>query len=203
MRSPFFAGNIDDHVRRPRKPIRRWLTRPLLFGAALLLLFEEWLWDGTARFLRDLRRLPAMAAGVAWVRRRSPHQALGLFVLPVLSLLPLKGVIVLAFVRGHVLLGLTVLLLEKLIFSALFAALYQLTAPALLRIGWVWRAQTLFLRVRGALHRWLDRQPFYRQARIWLQRLRRRRRATHGMRRRIVAAYRTQRRRSFRSWFGG
>lgn len=200
MRSPFFAGNIDDHVPRPRKPIRRWLTRPLLFGAALLLLFEEWLWDGTARFLRDLRRLPAMAAGVAWVRRRSPHQALGLLVLPVLSLLPLKGVIVLAFVRGHVLLGLTVLLLEKLIFGATFAALYQLTAPALVRIRWVHRAQTLFLRLRSALHRWLERQPLYREARGWLRRLRRRS-TGRGMRRRILAAYRMQRRRGSRFCF--
>ncbi|HEY5308940.1 MAG TPA: hypothetical protein VIK97_10555 [Casimicrobiaceae bacterium] len=187
-------------MRAPRKRSRRWLARPLLFCAALLLLFEEWLWHGTARFLRDLRKIPAVATAVDWVRRRSPYQALAMFVLPVLSLLPLKGVIVLAFIRGHMLLGLAVLLLEKLIFTAVFAALYQLTAPALLKIHWVHRGQSLFLRVRSALHRWLDRQPLYREARGFLRRLRHRRGA-RGMRRRIVAAYRMQRRRSSRFCF--
>jgi len=195
------AGKIATRtLRTSRRPIRRWLARPLLFGAALLLLFEEWLWDGTARFVRDLKRLPSVAAAVAWIRRRSPYQALALFVLPILSLLPLKGVIVVAFVRGHVVGALLVLLLEKLIFTAIFAALYQLTAPAVTRIRWVRRTQALFLRVRSALHRWLDRQPFYRGARGWLRRLRRRH-ATRCMRRRLIAAYRMQRRRGARFCF--
>jgi hypothetical protein len=168
----------------------------------LLLLFEEWFWHRTARFLRDLRKIPAVAAAGDWVRRRSPYQALAMFVLPVLSLLPLKGVIVLAFIRGHVLFGVGVLLLEKLIFTAVFAALYQLTAPALLQIRWVHRGQSVFLRMRSALHRWLDRQPLYREARGFLRRLRRRHGA-RGMRRRIVAAYRMQRRRSSRFCFSG
>ena len=56
------------------------------------------------------------AACAAWVRRRTPYQALALFVLPLLALLPLKGVIVLAFVHGRITLGMTVLVLEKLIF---------------------------------------------------------------------------------------
>jgi hypothetical protein len=191
-------------LRKPRPPIRRWLARLLLFCAAVLLLIEEWLWDGTAQFLRDLGRLPLFAACGAWFRRRTPYQALALFVLPILSLLPLKGVIVLAFLHGRVVLGMTVLVLEKLIFSAVFAALYQLTGPAVTKIRWVMRAQKAFLRVRRALHGWLARQPAFRQARAWLNRLRRLRKA-HWLRRRFGAAYRMQRRRArkLRFCFGG
>ena len=64
---------------------------------AVVLLLEEWLWHGTAEFLRELSRLPPVARCEDWIRRRTPYQALALFVLPILSLLPLKGVIVLAF----------------------------------------------------------------------------------------------------------
>jgi hypothetical protein len=188
-------------VRKPRPLIRRWLARPLLFCAAVLLLIEEWLWQGTARFLSDLARLPPFAASADWVRRRTPHQALALFVLPLLSLLPLKGVIVLAFMHGRILLGLAVLVLEKLIFSAVFAALYQLTGPAVTQIAWVLRMQEAFLRVRRTLHAWLERQVAYRQARAWLRRMRK----PHWLRRRFGAAYRIQRRRAraSRFFFGG
>jgi hypothetical protein len=186
-------------MHKRKSPIRRWLSRPLLFCAAVVLLIEEWLWRGTAEFLRELVRLPPVAACGAWIQRRTPYQALALFVLPLLSLLPLKGVILLAFVHGRYLLGLAVLVLEKLIFSAVFAALYQLTAPAVTQIAWVLRAQNAFLRVRRALHRWLERQAAYRQARVWLRRIRR----PHWLRRRFGAAYRMQRRRTTRFCFRG
>jgi hypothetical protein len=165
----------------------------------VILLVEEWLWRGTARFLRSLARLPPVAASEDWIRRRSPYQALALFVLPILSLLPLKGMIVLAFLHGRHVLGIVVLILEKLIFSAIFAALYQLTEPAITRIGWVLRAQNAFLHVRRALHAWLERQLAYRSARAWLRRMRR----PHWLRRRFGAAYRMQRRRTSRFCFRG
>jgi hypothetical protein len=184
-------------LRKNRPLIRRWLTRPLLFCAAVLLLFEEWLWQGAAAFLRELSRLPPVARCADWIRRRTPYQALALFILPVLSLLPLKGVILLAFMHGRALLGITVLVLEKLIFSVVFAWLYQLTAPAITKIGWVLRAQQAFLRIRRALHEWLEQQAAYRQARAWLRRIRR----TRWLRRRFAAAYRMQRRRTSRFCF--
>jgi hypothetical protein len=178
-------------------PARRWLTRPLLFAAAVLLVIEEWLWNSTAEFLRELARLPPVKRAGDWIRRRTPHQALALFILPVLALLPLKGVVVVAFAHGRIFMGILVLVLEKLIFSAIFAALYQLTGPAVTQIGWVARAQAAFLRVRRTLHAWLERQSAFREARAFLRRIRR----PHWLRRRFGAAYRMQRRRSSRFCF--
>ena len=178
-------------------PARRWLTRPLLFAAAVLLVIEEWLWNSTAEFLRELARLPPVRRAGEWIRRRTPHQALALFILPLLALLPLKGVVMVAFAHGRIFLGILVLVLEKLIFSAIFAALYQLTGPAVTQIGWVARAQATFLRIRRTLHAWLERQSAYRHARAFLRRIRR----PHWLRRRFGAAYRMQRRRSSRFCF--
>ena len=78
-------------------------------------------------------------------------------------------------------------------------ALYQMTERAITQIGWVLRAQNAFLRVRRALHAWLEVQPAYRQARAWLRRMRR----PHWLRRRFAAAYRMQRRRTARFCFRG
>ena len=142
-------------------------------------------------------KLPPVAALAGWIRRRTPYQALALFVLPGLALLPLKGVVILALLHGQIVLAMAVLLLEKLIFTAVFAALYQLTAPSLTRIGWILRTQNQFLRLRAALHRWLERQALYRRARNALRRLRMR----MGLRRRFAAAYRMQRRRASRFCF--
>ncbi len=187
---------FPDDVRK-KSHLRHRLSRPLLFCAAVILLIEEWLWRGTARFLGDLMLLTPVARFAEWVRRRPPRQALALFVLPLLSLLPLKGVIVLAFMHGRYLLGFAVLVLEKLIFSAVFAALYQLTAPSVTKIRWVLRAQTIFLRWRHAIHLWLRTFPAFRQAQAWLRRMRHR----HGLLRRFGAAYRIQRRRTARFCF--
>jgi len=187
-------------MRRSRErstPARRWLTRPLLFAAAVLLLIEEWLWNSTAQFLRELARLPPVKRAGDWIRCRTPHQALALFILPLLALLPLKGVIVLAFAHGRVFLGILVLVLDKLIFSAIFAALYQLTGPVVTQISWVARAQAAFLRFRRIVRGWLERQSAYRHARALLRRIRR----PHWLRRRFGAAYRIQRRRSSRFCF--
>jgi hypothetical protein len=187
-------------MRRSRErstPARRWLTRPLLFAAAVLLVIEEWLWNSTAEFLRELARLPPVKRAGEWIRRRTPHQALALFILPLLALLPLKGVVMVAFAHGRIFLGILVLVLEKLIFSAIFAALYQLTGPAVTQIAWVARAQATFLRIRRTLHAWLERQSAYRHARAFLRRIRR----PHWLRRRFGAAYRMQRRRSTRFCF--
>jgi hypothetical protein len=185
-------------LRNPRRLTRHWITGPLLFCAAVVLLFEEWLWEGATRCLRDLQQLPAVAACARWIRHRTPYQSLALFTLPVLSVLPLKGVVIVAWLHGQYVLGMTVLLLEKLIFTAVFAVLYQLTAPSLTRIGWILRVQNQFLRVRAALHRWLERQALFRRARSVLKQLR----ARKGLRRRFTAAYRMQRRRSSRFCFG-
>ena len=145
-------------------PARRWLTRPLLFAAAVLLVIEEWLWNSTAEFLRELARLPPVRRAGDWIRRRTPHQALALFILPLLALLPLKGVIVVAFAHGRIFLGILVLVLEKLIFSAIFAALYQLTGPAVTQIFGSPAKARRFAREDREMHRSEYRKAALKQA---------------------------------------
>lgn len=174
---------------RPRR--RRPLVRALLFVAATVLLVEETLWRWGSAQLRRLGRWLVFAALERFIARQPPYRALCLFVLPLCVVLPMKEIAIRAVLDGEVWLGFGMFLLDKLVATALYARLYQLTEPAITQIGWVRRGRDAFLRLRRRLYGWLTQQSAYRQARAFLHRLRRR----GGAFRRLREALRRRRRR--------
>ena len=173
---------------RTAKPLWRGVTTVLLFVAAAVLLFEEWLWDHSTAIAKRLGRLPLLALLEAWIRRRSQYQAMALFVLPVIVVYPLKAVALYAMTRGYVTVGVSSFVLAKILATAVFARLFQLTEPAITKIRWVRHARDAFLKWRAFMHRWLNSQPAYRNARAMIRdtsaRLRLRYRAAYRLRRR-------------------
>ena len=129
-----------------------WLRRAVEALLALLILFEEWGWEPLKRAMAWVARLPALA----WLERRiaglPPYAALAVFVLPTLLLLPVKLAALWLIGAGQAGLGLAVIVLAKLIGTALLARLFQLTQPALMQLAWfargyrrwtVWKAGVL------------------------------------------------------------
>jgi hypothetical protein len=170
----------------PTDLVRRGLTQLLLAAAAVVLLFEEWFWDrSTAAFARA-GRLPVLHAVQAWTRARPRGQALALFVVPLLVIYPCKMLALLAMGTGHVVAGVAAFVVAKLVATALFARLYQLTEPAILQFTWVRRGRDRFLRARRFVHHWLNLQPLYRQARYRV------RSQSANLARRCRAVYRLQ-----------
>jgi hypothetical protein len=144
--------------------MRRILMRQVLFGVSFLLLFEEWLWALTTGALALLSRFAPIASLERWISAQPPRVAL-------------------------VLLGVTLLVADKLVVTALFARVWQLTEPAVTQIDPVRKLRDEFLRLRGMLHAWLDRQPAYVEVRDIV------RRHVAGLRRRRDAARRVRQRR--------
>lgn len=145
--------------------VQHIVANALLFVAASVLLFEEWLWDKSTTFAARLGKLPGVAQLEAWMRDRPPGQALALFALPVLVCFPLKGVALWALAHGDVAVGMAVFILAKVLATGVFARVYQLTEPALMTIDVLRRARNGFLRWRARMHAWLNRRPVYRRAR--------------------------------------
>jgi hypothetical protein len=125
---------------------------------ALIILFEEWGWEPLKRAMAFIARWPPFA----WIERRiaalPPYAALTVFFLPTLLLLPVKLGALWLIGRGQAMLGLIVIVLAKLVGTALLARLFQLTQPALMRLDWfarlytrwsVWKA-ALLVRVRAS-----------------------------------------------------
>jgi len=118
----------------------KWLInsfkRALTTVLALLILFEEWGWEPLQRALARIAQLPVLA----WVERRiaalPPYPALALFVLPSLALIPVKLLALWLISQGQKGLGLGVIVVAKVIGTAVVARLFALTRPALMRLQW-------------------------------------------------------------------
>jgi hypothetical protein len=114
----------------------RMLRRGLEALLALLILFEEWGWEPLQRALGWVARLPPMA----WLERRiaslSPYAALAVFLVPTALLLPVKLAALWLIGSGHAGLGLAVIVIAKLVGTALLARLFTLTQAALMRLAW-------------------------------------------------------------------
>ena len=114
----------------------RWLRRGFEALLALRILFEEWGWEPLQRALAWVARLPPLA----WLERRvaalPPSAALAVFILPTALLLPVKLAALWLIGIGQAGLGLAVIVIAKLVGTALLARIFKLTQPALMQLAW-------------------------------------------------------------------
>lgn len=149
-----------------------WLRRlsnglwSLVVGlGTLLFIVEEWLWDSLTQGMRVLGRAPVIRQIEAWIARLPPAGAAFFFVLPTTLALPVKLLALHELARGHLLRGTLVILAAKLLATALFARLYVLTQPALMRVAWFVALRGLFLRWRDWAYRQIEAHPAWRHLR--------------------------------------
>jgi hypothetical protein len=118
----------------------RRLTRPLWILLALVFLFEAWLWDRLQPVVAwVVGRLPwkAFKAKVAvWIERLPPAATLGVFLVPVVMLLPLKFAGLWMLAHGHVVGAGGVLVLAKVVSMGITAFIFDATRDKLLELGW-------------------------------------------------------------------
>ena len=174
------------------------LLNQLIFGfAAVVFLFEEWLWEALKRWTAVLGLVP----GVRWlergVARLPPAAAAVVFALPTLIALPVKIGALHLIGQGHALLGVALILAAKFGATALFARVYMLTRPALMQVRWFVRLHDALARWSAWAHRQLEAMPAWREARdrvrAWRMALRRPAAKGPGWLRRLRAAARLQR----------
>ncbi len=136
----------------------RWLRRAFEALLALLILFEEWGWEPAKRAMARVMRWPPLAWVERGIARLPPYAALAVFAVPTLLLLPVKLAALWLIGHGKASLGLAVIAAAKVAGTALLARLFQLTQPALMRLGWfarwfgrwtLWK-EALFTRIRAS-----------------------------------------------------
>jgi hypothetical protein len=132
----------------------RLLRGLLIWSLALVLLFEEWGWEPLARLLAAIGRLPGLRWIEARVRTLPPYGALGLFAVPVLTLLPIKILALYWLSHGHTVLGLGLIVLAKLGGTAITARLFMLTQPSLMKLAWFarWYAKWITFKTLVLVH---------------------------------------------------
>lgn len=145
---------------------------------ALAILFEEWGWEPLQRLLARIGRWPGLRWVEAMVRGLPPWAAVAVFLLPTALLLPIKLLALWAVGRGQVLLGMAVIVLAKVVGTAVVARLFTLTQPALMQLGWFAFTYAHWMHVKHAVLSRARASWAWRVARVikrqWQQRWRRR-----------------------------
>jgi hypothetical protein len=145
--------------------VLRFLKSVAVVFAAVIILFEEWLWEPLKRMMLAFSRLPVIRQLAAFISRLPPIAALALYVIPVATLLPFKLAGLWLIGQGHTILGISTFLAAKLVGTALLAWLFSLTKPALMQIGWFAKGHAWIVRISDAAHAWLHAQPLYQAIR--------------------------------------
>jgi hypothetical protein len=147
--------------------IWRALLRPLVAVVALVLVFEEWLWDALQRRLRRWGAWLGLQRIEGWLRGLGPWASLAVMALPAMALFPFKLAALWALGRGHVALGLVVLVSAKLVGTALAAYLFDLVRERARQLPWFDAFYSAALKGFQRAHAWLEAQPGFRAAKAW------------------------------------
>jgi len=151
--------------------VTRRLFRPFLFLLALLFLFEAWLWSHLAPIVAwivariPLREIKARVA--AWIEHLPPYATLLVFLIPVVSLFPLKLIGLWMLAHGSWLGAMTTLAAAKVISTGITAFIFDLTREKLLQMAWFRRLYDLVLRLLAKAHALVD--PIKRRIKLWFR----------------------------------
>ncbi|HEV7915282.1 MAG TPA: hypothetical protein VGP22_16070, partial [Albitalea sp.] len=99
----------------------------LLAIATLIVAIEEWGWRPLSAWVARLAKWPPIGRLEARIRAARPAVALGLFLVPALLLFPVKLLALWFITLGHTTLGVMVIVLAKLIGTALVGRLFVIT----------------------------------------------------------------------------
>ena len=175
--------------RLPSRPSRlswlAWLRFPLRLLVALIILFEEWGWQPLQELMARIARLPLLRQLEGLIARLPPYAALVVFFLPGLALLPVKIGALALIANGQRLLGLVVIVVAKIVGTAIVARLFTLTQPALMRLPWFAALYTRWTAWKSVLLAWV------RESALW--------RSLHERR---LRTWRLRIREPLRGWFG-
>jgi hypothetical protein len=134
---------------------RRWL-RSLWIVLALLFLMEAWLWDHLEPVVARAVNVVPWGRLKTWIKRTieslPPWAALGVFVVPLIVLLPLKFLEVYFMAERNWLGAAGVLVLAKLMGLGVTAFVFDATRDQLLQMAWFARMYDWFLWARDWAH---------------------------------------------------
>ena len=107
-----------------------------------IILFEEWGWRPLARFMARLAHLPFIQRLEVKISQLPRGIALGLFAVPAIALLPFKFGALWLIANGQKVMGIAVILLAKVVSTAILGRLFILTEKQLMTFSWFAKAYT-------------------------------------------------------------
>lgn len=112
------------------------LKKLLLSCLAIIVLFEEWLWDTLALIGQWLSWLLHLKKFDVWLTNAAPIPALFAFFIPLIIITPFNLLALFLLAHGAIIQGVLLEIIIKLIGTLLIARVFRLTKPALLTFHW-------------------------------------------------------------------
>lgn len=149
--SPIKRGAVAVAAIRVIRIVQRATWHVLEIVLALVILFEEWGWRPLSAALARLAEINLVARLEMWVRVLPPWPALGVFLVPSVLFLPLKLAALWLIAGGHAVAAAGLFIFAKIAGTALYARIFQLTQPALMRLAWFASLYNWFMPWKTAL----------------------------------------------------
>ena len=147
-----------------RRTVRRILTPPMVVLAALFIFVEEWLWDRMTAAMTWVARLPVIHWLEDRLARLPAWAAVVCFFLPGLMLLPVKLGALFLMGRGQVVAGVGVIILAKVLGTAVVARFFTVCKPTLMGVGWFRAGHDWLMRMKEMLYAKLRAMPAWQAA---------------------------------------
>jgi hypothetical protein len=157
----------------------RLLAWPLRLAAALVILFEEWGWEPLQRAMVRIGRLPLLRQLEALIARLPPPLALVVFLVPGALLLPVKLGALWLVGHGQRMAGVALIVVAKVVGTALAARIFALTRPALMRMPWFAALYARWTAWKDALLAWVRASALWRGVAVWRRHLHEQLRRVH------------------------
>jgi hypothetical protein len=158
--------------------IWRLLRLLLLGGAAVVVFIEEVGWRPLSAWLARMAQWPPLRRLEGRIGALPPLPAMGLFAVPAVVLFPLKLAGLAVMHAGHAATGVLVIVLAKVLGTALVGRLFVLLEPQLMTFSWFRAAHDWWIETRRRVRAVLRRSLLWRRVRVlrcgWRQWRRRR-----------------------------
>lgn len=118
------------------KGIKKCLYSIGIVFVALFVIFQEWGWEPLKKLFVWLLRWPLWQKVSNYIASLPPYGALACFSIPIMVDEAIKIIGLLQIVQGHGIRGSIIIVLAKILGTALVAWIYQITESKLLQIPW-------------------------------------------------------------------
>jgi hypothetical protein len=151
--------------------LRRFLMKlfypPMVILAAAIMFLEEWLWDHLTTFMAWVARAPVFR----WLERRlaalPPYAAMAVFLIPGVMLMPVKIAALFLIAQGHPGSGLLIIIMAKVVGTAIVARIFAVCRPRLLTVVWFRRLYEWIVRLKTRLYTAIKSMPAWAAAVRW------------------------------------
>ncbi len=149
----------------------RGLRSLLLALAAIVIFIEEWGWRPLSAMVARLDRWPPLGRLEARIAAVPRHVALLLFLAPAMLLFPLKLVALWLINQGHATLGVSLIVLAKLVGTAIVGRLFVLLERQLMTFPWFAHALAWWHRTKAHVTTALGESTLWRTMRVLRRRV--------------------------------